>query len=134
MDNIINQDTVKPTFRRPVEIGKSWGKEVISCNFPEYCGKLLVFNKNGKCSFHQHFKLETFLVLQGSFLFKYLDAVNADELERVINQYDIVDIPRMALHQMIALEDNSIIMETSTQDFENGSLRVWKGNGQQAKS
>jgi len=36
-------------------VKKGWGKEIIFASTPEYCGKLLVFDKAGaKCSMHFH--------------------------------------------------------------------------------
>ncbi len=131
MTNNIDE-VILPTFRKPTDVPKGWGKEIHFANFPEYCGKLLVFTKGKKLSSHFHLrKKESFIVLQGSFNFKYYDLTNATPLERLVKFMDVIDIPRGCVHQLEALEDNSIIIEVSSQDFPFDSYRVGKGDSQQ---
>ena len=43
------------TIELPMKhVDKGWGWERWICNGPEYCGKLLFFNKGKKCSWHVH--------------------------------------------------------------------------------
>ena len=47
-------------------IDKVWGEEIILVNWPEYCGKLLVLDKNAQSSYHYHEKkVETFYCIEG---------------------------------------------------------------------
>lgn len=108
---------------------KGWGYENWIVNKPEYCGKLLYFNKYKKCSWHYHkIKDETFFIGSGSILLKYSDnddIENANEI--ILNKGDKFHIYPGLRHQMIALE-NTELYEFSTEHFEEDSYRVIKGD------
>ena len=116
--------TPKMTF-----VNKGWGYEKWIVNKPEYCGKLLFFNKGKRCSWHYHeIKDEVFYVQSGKLLVKYgLD----DDLEKaeeiVLNRGDNFYIYRGLRHQMIALEQTELF-EFSTEHFDEDSYRVIKGD------
>ncbi len=97
-------------------------------NDEEYCGKLLVFHKEGnKFSMHYHIKKkETWFVQSGSFLFKWIDVENGKIESRAIVNGESVLIERGLPHQLIALEDNSTIFEVSTQHFDEDSYRIYR--------
>ena len=119
-----------PIFRKTEDVIKGWGKEVILASFPEYCGKLLCFNKGSTISGHFHLnKSETFAIFKGSFEFYYFDYDKADQYIVILKEGDVVDIPRGTIHQLKALED-SIIIEISTKDESSDSFRVFKGDSQ----
>ena len=108
---------------------KGWGYEKWIVNSPLYCGKLLFFYKNRKCSFHFHkIKTETFYLQSG--LLKVLHSFE-DEIsqakETILNPGDSFHVPIGLRHQMIALE-NSELFEFSTQHFEDDSHRILKGD------
>ncbi len=108
---------------------KGWGYENWIVNNQLYCGKLLCFNKNKKCSFHFHkIKTETFYLQSG--LIKVLhslgDDINQAE-EVVLEPGDSFHVPVGLRHQMLALE-NSELFEFSTQHFEEDSYRIVKGD------
>lgn len=47
-------------------VEKKWGEEIWLVNCPDYCGKLLVLDKNAISSYHYHkIKKETFYCLEG---------------------------------------------------------------------
>lgn len=124
------QSVSEPTFRKPTEHAKGWGVEKWFANNPLYCGKLLCFNKGAKFSAHFHdLKNESFYVLKGKIRFIYFDPTNANELAHELNEGDVVDIPRLCVHQVEALEE-SVIIEVSTQHLESDSYRVRKGDSQ----
>ena len=110
-------------------VPKGWGFEKWIVNNDEYCGKLLYFVKDRKCSFHYHqLKDETFYVHSGKILLKYSeddDLENAEEI--ILNRGDNFHVYRGLRHQMIALEDTELF-EFSTQHFEIDSHRVVKGD------
>jgi mannose-6-phosphate isomerase-like protein (cupin superfamily) len=118
-------------IRKPIkDVSKGWGKEVWIVNNKEYCGKILKFNKDSKFSMHYHIeKEETFFVSKGKLLLKSINLQNADEYSHEINSGDVVDIPRFAPHQLIALEDSEII-EFSTHHEDSDSYRIAKGDSQ----
>ena len=64
-------------------VKKGWGYEKWIVNKPEYCGKLLFFEKGKRCSWHYHeLKDEVFYVQSG----KLLKLINAHPLA-LIDQY-----------------------------------------------
>ena len=111
-------------------IPKKWGKEIIVHNDSDYCGKLLVFNKEAKFSMHFHLKKkETWYVQEGKFLLKYIDTRNATLMEKELTKGTIVEILQGEPHQLIALT-KGVIFEVSTQHFDNDSYRIEKGDSQ----
>jgi mannose-6-phosphate isomerase-like protein (cupin superfamily) len=108
---------------------KGWGLEKWIVNNHEYCGKILVFNKNKKCSWHYHvLKDETFYVQSGKILVKYsyhddYNLANNIELEPGQSFH----IPRGLRHQMIAIEDTDLF-EFSTEHLDSDSYRIIKGD------
>ena len=109
---------------------KAWGYELWIHNDEDYCAKILHFNKNASFSMHYHvIKEETWYVASGKFRLIIIDTDLAEDHEQILNVGDIVEIPRGAPHQLIALEEGEIF-ETSTQHFEDDSYRVRKGDSQ----
>ena len=108
---------------------KGWGYEKWIVNSPLYCGKLLFFHKDKKCSFHFHIiKTETFYLQSGLLrvLYSFGDEISqANEI--ILKPGDSFHIPIGLRHQMIALE-NSELFEFSTQHFEEDSHRILKGD------
>jgi mannose-6-phosphate isomerase-like protein (cupin superfamily) len=118
------------TLRLNLEIHpKGWGYEKWIVNNQLYCGKLLFFNENKKCSFHFHkIKTETFYLQSGliKVLHSFGDDIRQTE-EVVLEPGDSFHVPVGLRHQMIALE-NSELFEFSTQHFEEDSYRIVKGD------
>ena len=112
----------------PKIVTKTWGYEMWIHNDSDYCGKLLVFNKEGdKFSMHYHLKKkETWFVQSGGFLFKWIDVENGQINSRALGNGESVLIERGLPHQLIALEDNSIIFEVSTEHFDEDSYRIYR--------
>ena len=108
---------------------KGWGYEKWIVNKPEYCGKLLFFNKGKKCSWHFHkLKDEVFYLQSGKLLVKYSDEENLETAkELILNAGDSFHVYIGLKHQMIALEDSELF-EFSTQHFEDDSYRIIKGD------
>ena len=110
-------------------VKKGWGFERWIINKPEYCGKLLFFEKDKRCSWHFHkIKDEVFYLQSGRLLVKYSDE---DDLE---NAKEIVLEPGQNFyvytglrHQMLALEDSELF-EFSTEHFDSDSYKVKKGD------
>lgn len=111
---------------------KGWGYELWLTNNEKYCGKILHFNPNKRCSLHYHkLKHEHFYVLKG--LFKVSLADTTDEVyslkckELLLLTGSVLEIPPLKIHQMISLCESEIV-EISTQHFEKDSYRIIKGD------
>jgi len=66
-------------------VEKGWGYEKWIVNCKEYCGKLLYFFKNKKCSWHYHIlKDEVFYVQSGKILLKYGDDDNIENSKELV--------------------------------------------------
>jgi mannose-6-phosphate isomerase-like protein (cupin superfamily) len=108
---------------------KGWGFEKWIVNSEKYCGKILYFVKDKKCSWHYHkIKDEVFYIQSGKILLKYSqsdDIISASEI--ILDRGDKFHIVPGLRHQMIALEDTELF-EFSTQHFEDDSYRVIKGD------
>lgn len=110
-------------------VPKGWGGEKIICNNSQYCGKILVFIKGKRCSFHYHIlKDETFYVQSGKILLKYSEEDILDNANEIIlEKGDKFHVYPGLRHQMIALEDTELF-EFSTQDIKTDSIRIINGN------
>jgi quercetin dioxygenase-like cupin family protein len=110
-------------------VPKGWGFEKWIVNTNEYCGKLLYFVKDKKCSWHYHrLKDETFYIQSGKIKLKYSEEDKlAHALEIILCPGDKFHIYRGLRHQMIALEDTELF-EFSTQHFDEDSYRLEKGD------
>ena len=111
-------------------VKKGWGHELIWCTTDKYCGKLLRFNTGAKFSMHFHAeKDETWYVLDGKFLVRYIDTTNAEVSEEELNVGDVWRNKPLVPHQVICLEEGTII-EVSTPDSIEDNYRVGKGDSQ----
>ena len=115
--------------QKPSYHPKGWGYELWIHNSPEYCGKLLFFEKGKKCTYHFHKeKTETFYVQSGKLLVRYGQSDDIAHCATVLlTAGDVFDVPRLMRHQMEAVEDTELF-EFSTEHFEEDSYRLEKGN------
>jgi len=112
-----------------VHVEKGWGFEDWIYNGPDYCGKLLSFYCDKKCSYHYHaIKDEVLFLHSGKIIMKYGDHDNLEAATELVME------PGMAFHvtpglrhQMIAVED-SLIYEFSTHHEDSDSYRVVRGD------
>ena len=110
-------------------VPKGWGFEKWIVNCEEYCGKLLYFAKDKRCSWHYHeLKDEVFFIQSGKVLVKYSDSDDITTAkEKILSRGDNFHVYRGLRHQMIALEDTELF-EFSTQHFDGDSHRIHKGD------
>ena len=110
-------------------VPKGWGYERWIVNSDKYCGKLLFFLKNKKCSWHYHkVKDEVFYIQSGRIELSYGWNDKRDESDTVILECgDKFHIPVGMRHQMYALEDTELF-EFSTEHFDSDSVRVIQGD------
>lgn len=108
---------------------KGWGHELWIVNNEKYCGKLLFFKKDKRCSWHFHkIKDETFYLQSGKLQVHYGNDIDLNKSSiKIMNPGDSMHIYPGLCHQMIALEDSELF-EFSTQHFEDDSYRIKKGD------
>jgi hypothetical protein len=116
------------TITKPIKVQKSWGYELWIHNDSQYCGKLLVFTEKGyKFSMHYHMlKNETWYVQDGGFEFRWIETKTGQMRKEILNTGESVYIEKGKPHQLIALQENSIIFEVSTEHFDDDSYRIYK--------
>jgi len=117
-------------------VDKSWGYEEIFISNDMYCAKYLVFDRlGGSTSMHFHKeKHETWTVVQGSFLVKYIETDTANVREKILRPVRIdsgyrqerFTIEPLVPHQLISLEANSIMLEISTPDSVEDNYRLYR--------
>jgi mannose-6-phosphate isomerase-like protein (cupin superfamily) len=109
---------------------KGWGVERVIINCYDYCAKILEFKvgQDGSTHFHSK-KHETWYILEGELRFVWIDTTDAEQNVKVLKSGDIVDIPRLCPHKVIALTDVRI-MEVSTPHYIDDSYRVFPGASQ----
>lgn len=111
-------------------VEKGWGNEFIWADTDLYCGKLLNFKTGSTFSMHFHaIKDETWLVLSGKFLVKWIRTEDAEVFEEHLNVNDTWRNRPLEPHQLICLEEGTIL-EVSTKDISNDNYRVMKGDSQ----
>ena len=115
-------------------VAKGWGSENIWATNDKYCGKLLKFNTGSKFSMHFHAeKEETWYVLSGSFIVRWIDTANANQYEQTLKEGDTWHNKPLLPHQLICVEEG-VIIEVSTPDSVEDNYRVGKGDSQNAQS
>lgn len=111
-------------------VEKGWGHELIWATNEKYCGKLLHFNTGARFSMHFHSeKDETWYVLSGNFIVRWIDTKDASEHEQALNEGDVWRNQPLLPHQVICIKEGTII-EVSTPDSVEDNYRVRKGDSQ----
>ena len=111
-------------------VEKGWGSEDIWVTNDKYCSKFMNFKTGAKFSMHFHAeKEETWYVLSGCFIVKYIDTVNAVTHERELTVGDVWHNAPLAPHQLICIESGTVL-EVSTSDSVEDNYRVIPGDNQ----
>ena len=114
------------------KVDKGWGYELIWATNDNYCGKIMVFEKQGaKFSMHFHKeKDESWFVNTGKFKVRWLDTKTATLYEKELGEGDTWHNPPLQPHQLEALEPMSSITEVSTADSVEDNYRIMPGDSQ----
>jgi mannose-6-phosphate isomerase-like protein (cupin superfamily) len=111
-------------------VSKGWGYEIWIENNSKYCGKLLYFDKNKKCSWHYHIlKEETFYCQSGRILLRFgwdQDIKKSEGL--ILYPGDSFHVPIGLKHQMKGLLKTNILFEFSTHHEDSDSIRLIPGD------
>lgn len=113
-------------------VPKGWGYELIWATNDQYCGKIMVFDREGaKFSMHFHrAKDETWFVESGQFKLVWCDTKTAIYHEKILNPGDTWRNPPLQPHQLIAMKPQSRIFEVSTADSVEDNYRIQPGDSQ----
>ena len=121
------------TKRKSGFVKKGWGHELIWATNDKYCGKLLAFDAGSKFSMHFHSeKDESWYVLSGKFVVRYIDTTDASQHEKELNVGDTWHNPPLIIHQVECIETGTII-EVSTPDSVQDNYRVLPGDSQKKR-
>ena len=82
--------------------------------------------------FHRN-KDESWYVQSGSFTLRLINTKNGTIDEQTLAKGDAIRIFPLVVHQLVALEDDSEIIEVSTADSDEDNYRVMPGDNQLAK-
>jgi mannose-6-phosphate isomerase-like protein (cupin superfamily) len=111
-------------------VEKGWGHEEIWVSNDLYCGKLMHFKKGAKFSMHFHAKKdETWYVLSGNFMVRWIDTKDASQHECMLARGDVWHNPPLMPHQVVCYSAGTII-EVSSPDSVEDNYRVEKGDSQ----
>jgi len=111
-------------------VEKGWGSELIWATNDKYCGKLMRFNTGAKFSMHFHAeKDETWFVLSGKFIVKWIDTKDATVHVKPLNEGDTWRNEPLVPHQLLCIQEGGII-EVSTPDSVEDNYRVMPGDSQ----
>lgn len=112
-------------------VQKGWGYENIWATGDRYCGKILNFDQGGQFSMHFHAeKDETWYVLSGRFLVKWIDTKTAKQYDRYLTPGDVWHNPPLLPHQLYCIEAGAIV-EVSTPDSVEDNYRIKPGDSQE---
>lgn len=124
------------TQRLEGKVDKGWGFEIIWATNDNYCGKILVFEKEGsKFSMHFHKnKDETWFVNSGQFKITWIDTATAEIKQAILKEGATWHNPPLQPHQLEAMVPGSMIFEVSTADSIEDNYRISPGDSQHAAS
>jgi len=106
-------------------INKSWGNEIFVWNKGR-CTKIISIERGKDCGWHYHkLKDETIYVLTGSVLIMYS---TKDDLKFsckvMLKAKEAIHIPEKLRHQVFSLEENTVIIESSSTHYDSDCYMV----------
>ena len=113
-------------------VEKGWGREEILVSNDQYCFKRLIFDLEGAAtSMHFHvMKDETFFVEKGSFRLDLIDTKTGFTYFVEMEKGEHMRIDPLLPHRLTALEDDSVVIEVSTEDEVLDNYRIQPGDSQ----
>lgn len=117
-------------MRQTGKIEKGWGHEFIFASTERYCGKILHFNKDAKCSLHFHAdKEESWYVLDGKFTVIWITTNDSQVHSATLNAGEVWHNKSLCPHQLVCLEAGRIL-EVSSPDSQEDNYRIMPGDSQ----
>lgn len=112
------------------KVSKGWGSEDIWVTNDNYCSKFMNFISGAKFSMHFHAeKEETWYVMSGRFLVRWIDTKDASIHEKILNVGDVWHNDPLVPHQLECYSAGTIL-EVSTPDSVEDNYRVMPGDSQ----
>ena len=111
-----------------IMVPKGWGHEQWICNNEKYCGKILVFNPDKKCSVHYHKIKDEVLYVEYGVIEMWYGWEDDNLTAAVLTEGMSFHIPTGLRHQMIAGPEGAKIIEFSTHHEDSDSIRIKKGD------
>ena len=110
------------------KVEKTWGFESIFVTNDKYSGKFLMFAKAGdETSMHFHKeKHETFYCMGGRFEIKLTKTEDGTVYSVFLKEGDTLTLEPLTPHQIIALENDSVLLEVSTPDSVEDNYRLYR--------
>jgi len=113
------------------KVKKGWGNEEWLVNNEKYCAKFLNFKKKCKFSMHYHIiKDETWYIMDGEFILKWINTINAECNEKKLIKGDIIRVLPNLIHQLECTTEIGKILEISTEHTDIDNYRVMPGDSQ----
>lgn len=99
----------------------TWGKEVIWTSNENYCGKILIFEKeNLNTPLHFHKKTnKSWFVNAGKFLVTWIDTTDGKAYSKELPEGSVFEVPALLPVKLQSLESNSAIAECSSNNQDD---------------
>ena len=100
------------------KIDRSWGYEIVWASNDNYCGKILVFEKQGSSTttqIHKN-KRKSWFINAGKFRITFINVKTGKTEQAILEEGKTVDIAEMSPHSVEALVPGSMIFEVGTVD------------------
>jgi mannose-6-phosphate isomerase len=114
------------TIQKTGKIEKPWGYEIIWASNNLYCGKIIVFEKEGSRTeliFHKE-KKKSWFVNSGKFKVLFIDVSTGQHKEAVLEEGRTVDFAELSPHSIESLVPNSMIFEVGTSEVLEDLFRL----------
>ena len=90
-------------------VEKGWGSEEIWATNDQYCSKFMHFNTDAKFSMHFHReKEETWRVMSGEFIVKWIDTKTAEEHWQYLKPGDVWHNEPCRPHQLVCVKKQEL--------------------------
>lgn len=105
---------------------KEWGIEVTWASHENHCGKILVFGPPGsQMPFHFHAVTDkSWFVNSGKFMVRWIDTADGKIYQQELNEGGTFYVERLKPASLVALDNNSTMLQTSNQDTKNDIFNV----------
>jgi mannose-6-phosphate isomerase len=114
------------TLQATGKVSKHWGYEIVWANTDKYCGKLMVFEKEGAKTnlfFHKE-RRKSWFVNAGKFKITFVDVVTGQFKEAILEEGRTVDFAELSPHSVECVSESGIIFEVGTADHQEDIFKL----------